>query len=305
MSVIKGVISKASAPLVTDDNTKGFFIGFKWTDTSTNIVYEAISVATGVAVWEKTNQKIGITVSGTDTYTATVVPTLTAYVTNQTFPLKFTNANTGASTLNLNGLGAKAIQRNGSLALNGGDILANQTFWVMYDGVQFQLMGRVSTDWQPPAVPLGALLSSGASFFINGGAGVYLSFDGASDDTVYFNDNLIGANGVSYDGSDMAINLHCRLSSNAVAGNTVGLVVSYAVLQDGDNSSTTVTAIAQQNVVVTGRLQDIDFSIMLGTMIGVVGGDTLMFTLTRNSTGAGSDTYSGDLEVISFELLKV
>ena len=153
MSVIKGRITKTTAPTVNDDNTKGFSVGFKWTNTTTNIVYQAISVGTGVAVWEKMNQEIGLTVSGTNTYTATVVPALTAYVTNQTFPLLFTNANTGASTLNLNGLGAKAIQRNGSLALNSGDILAGQTFWVMYDGTDFQLMGRVSTNWQPPAVP--------------------------------------------------------------------------------------------------------------------------------------------------------
>jgi hypothetical protein len=305
MSVIKGVISKASAPLVTDDNTKGFYIGFKWTDTSTNIVYEAISVGTGVAVWEKTNQEIGLTASGTNTYTATVVPTLTAYVTNQTFPILFTNANTGASTLNLNGLGAKAILKNGSLALNSGDILANQTFWVMYDGTQFQLMGRVSTDWQPPAVPLGAILSSGATFFINGGAGVYLAFDGASDDRVFFNDSLVGANNVPYDGSDIAIKLHWRISSNGSVGDTVGWVVKYAIIKDGDNTQTTVTAIPQQNVDVSGKSQDIEFDTTLGTMTGVVDGETLMFDLTRNATGVDSDTYTGQAEIISFQLVKL
>jgi hypothetical protein len=157
--------------------------------------------------------------------------------------------------------------------------------------------------WVPPPVSLGSLWVSGASFFLNGGAGVYLSFKGTADDAAYFNDNL--DNGIPYDGSDLAIKLHWRLSTDAGVGDTVGWIVEYAVIKVGDNSTTTVTTIAQQNVVVTGKLQDIDFSTQLGTMAGVVGGSTLMLTLTRNANGAGQDTFTGNAEIISIELIKV
>jgi hypothetical protein len=39
--------------------------------------------------------------TGSDTYTATMTPTLTAYTTGQMFVGKFTTANTGACTINL------------------------------------------------------------------------------------------------------------------------------------------------------------------------------------------------------------
>ena len=84
----------------------------------------------------------GIIVSGTDTYTAT--NTFTAYNIGDSIVCTFTNACTGASTLNLNGLGAKAIKRNGSLPLNANDILAGQAYSLVYDGTDYQLLGRIS-----------------------------------------------------------------------------------------------------------------------------------------------------------------
>ena len=47
-------------------------------------------------------------------------------------------SNTGAATLNVNGLGAKAIQL-AAAALTGGEILAGQMVTVAYDGTQFQI----------------------------------------------------------------------------------------------------------------------------------------------------------------------
>ncbi len=168
--------------------------------------------------------------------------------------------------------------------------------------------GKINTNqiaWQPPVMPLGALLISGATFFINGGAGVYLSFTGGQDDTIFFNCDLHGSNGVPYDGSNIAVVLHGRLSSNGGVGDTVGLVVNYGIIKSGDNSSTTTTAIAQQNVDVSSELEDIDFAIQLGTMTGVTGAHYLMFDVTRNGFGAGSDTYAGNYELTNIEIIKV
>lgn len=84
--------------------------------------------------------------SGTDTIVATMAPAVTAYVAGQTFRIKqAAGANTGATTLNLNSLGAKNITKKGTTALAAGDIPAGAMFEVAYDGTQFQLL-NVGTD---------------------------------------------------------------------------------------------------------------------------------------------------------------
>ncbi len=86
------------------------------------------------------------TVYGADSGTAnTYVVTPTHAPSSLTAPLmvifKVGNANTGASTLNINGLGAKPLTKNGTAALVLGDLLAGQIVTAVYDGTEFQLQG--------------------------------------------------------------------------------------------------------------------------------------------------------------------
>lgn len=157
-----------------------------------------------------------------------------------------------------------------------------------------------ATTWRPNSIPLGGLLTSGATFFINGGAGVYLSFDGSSDDTMFFNDTL-NKSGKLYDGSDLALKFYGRLQTDGSGGDTVGWVVLYAFTKDGDNTNTMFTAIPQQDVNVSGELQDIEFDITLGTMTGVMGADQILITVFRNATGTGADSYPNNYELTSLE----
>ncbi len=67
----------------------------------------------------------GVTAGGTTTYTLTLNPAPTAYLDGMGIAIKINAANTGASTINVNGLGAKALKDNlgndfaaGALALN-------------------------------------------------------------------------------------------------------------------------------------------------------------------------------------------
>ena len=81
------------------------------------------------------------TAGGTNTYTITPAPAYTAYATTMVFYVLFTNANTGAATLEPNGLGsAKALTKNGSVALSTGDIAAGEIKLVAYDGTRFQML---------------------------------------------------------------------------------------------------------------------------------------------------------------------
>jgi len=81
-----------------------------------------------------------ITAAGADTITGTVTPTLTAYTTGQQFSFVAAGTNTTAVTLNIDGVGVKAVTRAGTTALAAGDILTGQVALVEYDGTQFQLL---------------------------------------------------------------------------------------------------------------------------------------------------------------------
>lgn len=81
-----------------------------------------------------------ITVAGTDTITGTVSPSLTAYTSGQIFSFVVGTTNTGAVTLNIDGLGAKAVTRTGAIALVAGAMVTGQVALVEYDGTRFQLL---------------------------------------------------------------------------------------------------------------------------------------------------------------------
>jgi hypothetical protein len=81
------------------------------------------------------------TASGTNTYTTTDA-NVSAYTAGLRVTIKFTNANTSASTLNINGLGAKSIVKAGGGALSSGNLKAGGVYTLVYDGVNFQLQGE-------------------------------------------------------------------------------------------------------------------------------------------------------------------
>jgi hypothetical protein len=102
-----------------------------------------------------------LTVTGTDTIAATVSPALTAYASGQMFAFVAANTNTGAVTINISSLGAKAITKTGNTALASGDLTANYLFVIVYDGTQFQVVGVSATTFTNLTVS-GVLTLSGA-----------------------------------------------------------------------------------------------------------------------------------------------
>lgn len=79
--------------------------------------------------------------AGVYTVTITGAPTYTA---GDTYVIKFDTVNDGASTLNINGQGAKNIYKNTNFPIAAGDIKANQIVELVYDGTNFQAIGLVS-----------------------------------------------------------------------------------------------------------------------------------------------------------------
>lgn len=83
--------------------------------------------------------------SGTNTIVATCSPTLTAYAAGQSFWIVPFGANTGATTLNVDSLGAKTVKTAAGAALSGGELLTTTRYLLYYDGTDFRIIGSAST----------------------------------------------------------------------------------------------------------------------------------------------------------------
>src|SRR3990167_6642466 len=89
------------------------------------------------------NLKYAVDTGAADAYLIAPSPPITAYTTGQIFYMKATNANTGASTVNVNSLGIKSIVKNQNTALQANNILANQIVILQYDGTNFELLNPI------------------------------------------------------------------------------------------------------------------------------------------------------------------
>jgi hypothetical protein len=139
--------------------------------------------------------------------TLTLAPALPAYTAGQTFRILPGVQNTGTVTINISGLGAKAIKKKsrafGSLAglveLSPGDIRALCLYEIVYDGTAFQLMTPTPEGYYgncrltyTNATTLTLVRKNGDRLCINGvneqipSAGVTLSNSGLLADTTYF-----------------------------------------------------------------------------------------------------------------------
>lgn len=79
-------------------------------------------------------------------YVAAPSPALAGLATGVWIFVKANHTNTGAATINVNGLGAKAIKKwaSGAVAdVQAGDIQSGQEMLLAYDGTQWQLIGDV------------------------------------------------------------------------------------------------------------------------------------------------------------------
>lgn len=85
--------------------------------------------------------------SASDSYTI-LITGVSSYTDLIGVPIlvKFTVANTGTATLNVNSLGAKTILKNVSSTLETGDILANAILTLIYDGTNFKILSRLSNE---------------------------------------------------------------------------------------------------------------------------------------------------------------
>jgi hypothetical protein len=105
------------------------------------------------------------TASGTNTYTVTIAG-VTSYTNGDAYVIKFTNGNDDDSSININGLGAKNLEKQANVRVTGGDIVSGQELIIIYDGTHFQCLGIAPNQ-------LFAYVTNDDSVTINKGQPVY------------------------------------------------------------------------------------------------------------------------------------
>ena len=117
-------------------------------------------------------------VTGIDTIAASANPVLTSYATGQMFWFVAAGTNTGATTLNIDALGAKNITR-GTAALAAGDIINGAIVLVVYDGTQFQLLSITRS------IQTSSTIASASTTNIGAANAEYLAVSGTTTITAF------------------------------------------------------------------------------------------------------------------------
>lgn len=161
-------------------------------------------------------------------YALTVDAQIDAYVAGQTFKFKANFSNTGPATLDVNGLGAKAIKKNLDKDLAANDIKSGQIVSIIYDGTNMQLVSVLGNRYS-------IIQSLNAGETINGGTLPVAVYQSSADSEIYACDgndtaklNFLGfAVSNSTDGNSISVQLEGIVSG--FSGLTVG---SYYYVQD-------------------------------------------------------------------------
>ena len=131
------IVNKQGLPLVTLDIYAGMIAllvcdgtNFQLTNVETIHEYH----------FQNNTFTYGTSSSAANTYATTVTPVIGGLVAGMRYLIKFTNANTGAATLNVCSLGDTPIKRQDGTALIAGDIVANMIGYLGYDGTNFVLL---------------------------------------------------------------------------------------------------------------------------------------------------------------------
>jgi hypothetical protein len=246
-----------------------------------------------------------ISVSGIDTITGSMSPTLTAYSTGAMYWFVASGTNTGAVTMNIDALGAKAVTRDGSTALIAGDIVSGQVAVIVYDGTRFQLQ-KANAFGTLTATTInttnltatgtvnltGATVSNGGSVTtidINGGTVDGVTIGGAAAGAGTFT-NLTASGTVNFTGATVS-NLGSVTTADINGGTVDGVTIGGA--SAGAATFTNLTASGTINftgatVSNGGSVTTIDIN--GGTIDGAVigGASAAAGTFTTATVGAGT-----------------
>ncbi len=114
-----------------------------------------LAIQTMIAGGASTPVYAAIDVGSANTMDVNVGTFAGAYAFGQFLFVKVKAANTGATTLQVNSLGSKAVKYQGA-ALAGGELLANESYLFFYDGAVWELLSPPA-NLVSPSAPAGAI----------------------------------------------------------------------------------------------------------------------------------------------------
>ena len=145
--VFNNIVAELAAGLsqtITKDGQSVVTQNTPWNGKLITNLGDAGAVKDALNGWVAMTNKLTYAASVGGTVDAITIGTLSATDVTYTEGLhiwfKPTGANTGAVTVNINGLGAKNLTRTGAVALSASDLQTDSLACIMYDGTQFQLV---------------------------------------------------------------------------------------------------------------------------------------------------------------------
>jgi hypothetical protein len=258
----------------------------------------------------------------TDTGTANahviaLSPAITAYAAGQAITFKSGAASTTASTVNVNGLGVKAIKKKNDQDIAAGDIESGSIVTVVYDGTNFQMTSQLATD---DGLTIGGsntqvqynnsgALAGDADFTFDGSnvslaKALYLA-DGAAatpsltntgdvNTGLYFpaadtiGVSLAGALDFQFEANDFTALSGSTISTNTIAETTAdtGVTIDGVVVKD--------TGVATDDIILAGtKLLSIRFNIQNSS------GTLVHYTYNVSNQAVNVGSYTGGINGLS------
>jgi hypothetical protein len=228
-------------------------------------------------------------------YLVTLSPAWTSYVTGARMRFKATNANTAASTINVNGLGAKTIKKAAggvTTDLAANDIRAGQIVELSYDGTNFQMQSTLgnaasgSGGANVQQTTLGSDASSSSSVALAGGKKtlrVIVHGRGATGTTVP--DVFI-----QFNGDSTAAHYSWNIMANVYVSASSNTIVNSENLSSGAGGIGHLSVSAQQSSTIMVTVPDYTDTTIAHTFVSHF---NYLTTTPHWATGVGGGEWIG------------
>jgi len=208
-----------------------------------------------------------------NTYAIALAPVVTAYVAGQEFNFKAGNSSSGASTLNVNGVGAKNIKKKNDQNIASGDIEEDAIIKVLYDGTSFQMLSQTGT-------------SGMTSFTLTGDSGSNQTI--ADSNTM----DIAGGTGIATvvgSTDTVTVNIDSTVATNNAAN--VWVKAQQGRTFTGNITGSTTLDLTYQNFIVTAT-----GSFTLANPSTEVAGQSGVIVLIQDGTGGRTISLGTDYE---------
>ena len=232
-------------------------------------------------------QFVNGTATGTNTKVATI-PGIDAYSESAVYFIKNTSANSGAATLNITGVGAKAIKKNGGTDVSASELPADSMLILFWNAANdwFQLVGSTT--------------GGGVSYFL----GIYASLVAlqiahptASPGEYAYVDAGIGTDIVMYIWDDDDADWVTGGAGGGTWGSITGTLSSQTDLQTALDAKLALAGGGMTGAI--NEAQGADIASATTTDIGAATGNSLTVTGTTTITGLGT-VQAGTRRIVTF-----